>query len=149
MKLHPVTGKKVPDETARVEVDGYVNPRAAKWPKADFIVGNPPFIGNKRMCGGLGIGYVDAVRKTYWTVPRSVDADVHETEALRSNVGLACPGDQLSGQGVVVEINTASMFSAKDQSMLKRYLTGSELNNRPKDQSVIDTPWSVRNRAEG
>src|SRR5690606_13371329 len=48
-KRHSVTGKDVPDETARVEVYRYVDPKPAKWPKADFIVGNPPFIGSKRM----------------------------------------------------------------------------------------------------
>lgn len=73
MKKHPVTGKDVPDETARVEVYRYVNPRAAKWPKADFIVGNPPFIGNKRMRTRLGDTYVEAVRSKYDKVPGDVD----------------------------------------------------------------------------
>ena len=44
-KTHPVTGKEVPDETARVEVTDYVNPRPATWPEADYVVGNPPFVG--------------------------------------------------------------------------------------------------------
>ena len=48
-------------------------PRAAKWPKADFIVGNPPFIGNKRMRKRLGDGYVIAVRSAYPAVPANVD----------------------------------------------------------------------------
>jgi methylase of polypeptide subunit release factors len=73
MKVHPVTGKKVPDEDARVEVERYVAPKAAKWPKADFIVGNPPFIGNKRMRDRLGDGYTEAVRKSYPKVNSSVD----------------------------------------------------------------------------
>jgi hypothetical protein len=73
MKVHPVTGKDVPDETARVEVLRYVNPRKAVWPKADFIVGNPPFIGNKRMRTALGDGYVDALRATWTDVPDSAD----------------------------------------------------------------------------
>lgn len=73
MKVHPVTGKQVPDEEARGEVYRYVKPRAAKWPKADFIVGNPPFIGNKRMRDRLGPGYVDAVRATYPKVGSAVD----------------------------------------------------------------------------
>ncbi|PXW77508.1 type II restriction/modification system DNA methylase subunit YeeA [Blastomonas natatoria] len=72
MKLHPVTGRKVPDEDARVEVYRYVNPRAAKWPKADFIVGNPPFIGNKRMRDRLGREYVDALFGCYDS-PQSID----------------------------------------------------------------------------
>ena len=61
-KLHPVTGKEVPDESARVPLFDYLNPRRAEWPRADFIVGNPPFIGNKRMREALGDGYVEALR---------------------------------------------------------------------------------------
>jgi len=72
MKPHPVTGKPVPDEAAQVEVYRYANPRAATWPKADFIVGNPPFIGNKRMRERLGGGYVDALFSA-WRIPQSVD----------------------------------------------------------------------------
>ncbi|GAB2469715.1 hypothetical protein GCM10011375_40340 [Hymenobacter qilianensis] len=37
----------------------------AEWPAADFIVGNPPFVGDKAMRRALGDGYVDALRKTY------------------------------------------------------------------------------------
>ena len=76
MKLHPVTGKKVPDEDARVEVERYVNPKAAKWPKADFIVGNPPFIGGKDVRERLGGGYFDALFKTT-DVPESADFVMH------------------------------------------------------------------------
>lgn len=73
MKLHPVTGKKVPDEDARVEVERYVAPKAAKWPKADYIVGNPPFIGSKLMRTALGNAYVDAVQQAWPDVPESSD----------------------------------------------------------------------------
>lgn len=73
MKLHPVTGKKVPDETAQVEVYRYLNPRAAKWPKADYIIGNPPFIGNKRMRERLGDGYLDALGRAFPKVSKSID----------------------------------------------------------------------------
>jgi len=72
-KPHPVTGKPVPDDTARVEVYRYVNPKPAKWPKADFIIGNPPFIGNKRMRDRLGSSYVDALVRAYPKVPQSID----------------------------------------------------------------------------
>ena len=73
MKKHPVTGEDVPDETARVPALHYENPRPAEWPDADFIVGNPPFIGNKRMRLALGDGYVDALRTAHPTVPGSAD----------------------------------------------------------------------------
>ncbi len=64
-KQHPVTGKDVPDDTARVPVVRYVNPRKAEWPEAEFVVGNPPFVGTKRMRATLGDGYVEALRQTY------------------------------------------------------------------------------------
>lgn len=73
MKKHPVTGEDVPDETARVPALHYVNPRPAEWPNADFIVGNPPFIGNKRMRLALGDGYVKAVREAWPRVAETVD----------------------------------------------------------------------------
>jgi hypothetical protein len=39
----------------------------------DFIVGNPPFIGNKRMRDALGHGYVDTLREAWPDVPESAD----------------------------------------------------------------------------
>lgn len=68
VKSHP---EPVPDESARVPLVRYVNPREAEWPEADFVVGNPPFIGNWRMRQALGDGYAEALRKTYPAVPDS------------------------------------------------------------------------------
>ena len=73
MKTHPVTGEQVPDEAARVPLERYRNPRPAEWPEADVVVGNPPFIGNKRMRVVLGDGYVDALRGAWQGIPESAD----------------------------------------------------------------------------
>lgn len=72
-KRSPVTGEEIPDDTARVAVVKYINPRRAEWPAADFIVGNPPYIGNKRMRLALGDGYVEALRKAHDDVPETAD----------------------------------------------------------------------------
>jgi hypothetical protein len=72
-KTHPVTGKDVPDEAATVPVERYVNPRAATWPAADFIVGNPPFIGGWKIRQARGDGYVEALWKVYPDVPEKAD----------------------------------------------------------------------------
>ena len=45
----------------------------AEWPVADVVVGNPPFLGNKKMIGGLGEGYTLALRKAWDSVPGGVD----------------------------------------------------------------------------
>lgn len=73
-KKHPVTGEDVPDDTARVAIEQYVNPRKAEWPQADFVVGNPPFLGKLRIQSDLGEGYADALRAVYADeVPDSAD----------------------------------------------------------------------------
>ncbi|HKJ75915.1 MAG TPA: DNA methyltransferase, partial [Gammaproteobacteria bacterium] len=73
-KESPVTGELVPDEAQRIPVYRYINPRRAEWPEAEFIVGNPPFIGASTMRRALGDGYVDAVRETFkGVVPDSAD----------------------------------------------------------------------------
>ncbi len=73
MKPHPVTGKAVPDEAARVEVYRYVNPRAAKWPKANFILGNPPFHGARTVRSNNDGAYIEAVRLSYPSIPDHAD----------------------------------------------------------------------------
>ena len=46
----------------------------AVWPEAEFIVGNPPFIGAGPMREALGDDYVETLRKTYkGAVPDSAD----------------------------------------------------------------------------
>ncbi len=74
-KFNLATGREVPDETARVEVLRYINPQPTQWPKADFIVGNPPFIGAKYIKDTMGEGYQEALWKAYKEkdVPRSAD----------------------------------------------------------------------------
>jgi hypothetical protein len=72
-KKHPTTGQDIPDEAARITVYEYSDVKLAKWPEADFIIGNPPFIGGKDIRAELGDGYVKALRKAYDLVPDSAD----------------------------------------------------------------------------
>lgn len=57
--LKPLDG--IENRDALINTDG----SQAQWPKADVLVGNPPFIGNKRMLGELGKAYVDKVRLAF------------------------------------------------------------------------------------
>lgn len=57
--LKPLDG--IEHRDALINADG----SQAQWPKSDVIVGNPPFIGNKKMRGELGDAYVNAVRLAY------------------------------------------------------------------------------------
>ena len=70
----PVTGRPVPDtQRGMVPMYSYTKPRAPEWPEADFIVGNPPFLGNTRKRNFLGDGYVDALQQAWSHMPQSCD----------------------------------------------------------------------------
>ena len=70
---HPVTGELVPDPSARLRYYEYVGARQAEWPRADFIVGNPPYLGKGRQREAFGDGYVAALRAAYPDLPESAD----------------------------------------------------------------------------
>jgi SAM-dependent methyltransferase len=72
-KENLLTGKQVPDETARRPIFHFLGAKQSPWPEADFIIGNPPFIGGKDIRSEQEGGYVDALRKIYREVPDSAD----------------------------------------------------------------------------
>ncbi|MBV5275022.1 MAG: class I SAM-dependent DNA methyltransferase, partial [Lamprocystis purpurea] len=131
-KPHPVTGEAVPDESAQVPQERYVNPRRAVWPAADFVVGNPPFIGAGPMRRTLGDGYVEALRGVWSTVPESADyvmywweqaAELTRTGALR-RFGF---------------ITTNSLRQTFNRRVLERHLSAAEPLSLC--YAVPDHPW--------
>jgi len=71
--VHHVTGELVPDPARVLAYEQYEGASPAPWPAADFIVGNPPYLGQFRQRDSLGDGYVDALRAAYPAVPDSAD----------------------------------------------------------------------------
>lgn len=45
----------------------------AEWPQADAVVGNPPFLGNKKMIRELGEDYTSRLRRAWPALPGGVD----------------------------------------------------------------------------
>jgi hypothetical protein len=71
-KTDMVTGREVPDETKRVPLLTYTNPRPAQWPQADFIVGNPRTVptgnnGWRRMAANRMVSFSDGTAATVLT----------------------------------------------------------------------------------
>lgn len=119
MKVHPVTGRQIPDERAQEALEQYVSPRPASWPAADFVVGNPPFVGTKRMRGMLGHGYVEAVRSISSTVPPSADYVMYWWDH----------GARLLAQGRLRRcglISTNSIGQSFNRRVLDAWITASE-----------------------
>ena len=61
--LRPI--ESIENRDAILDLSDPKNPQEPEWPEADFIVGNPPFLGNKRMRGELGEKYCEALWQLY------------------------------------------------------------------------------------
>ena len=62
-------------------------PVPAAWPEAEFIVGNPPFLGDRRMRGRLGDEYVDQLRSAWdGIVPGGADLVCYWHEKAREAI---------------------------------------------------------------
>ncbi|WP_217155933.1 class I SAM-dependent DNA methyltransferase [Sphaerobacter thermophilus] len=62
-------------------------PREPAWPDAEFIIGNPPFLGGKRLRTELGDEYVDAMFAVYnGRVPREADLCCYWFEKARAMI---------------------------------------------------------------
>jgi len=98
---------------------GEIVPRRAGWPEAEFIVGNPPFIGNKRMRERLGSEYVEALRQVYPRVVESVDLVMYWWS--RAADLLSDPDGALRRFGYVT---TSSITQTFNRRVLESYVGG-------------------------
>ncbi|MBC2652192.1 class I SAM-dependent DNA methyltransferase [Novosphingobium aerophilum] len=96
-----------------------VNPRRPDWPEADFIVGNPPFIGGKDLRGRLGDAYATALWRANPKVPKSADFVMHWWD--RAAELLARKGTRLQRFGFVTTNSITQEFSRR---VIARHLEG-------------------------
>ena len=62
-------------------------PSEASWPTANVVIGNPPFLGDKKMRAELGDAYTEALRKTYERrVPGGADLVCYWFEKARAQI---------------------------------------------------------------
>ena len=67
--------------------DAEGKPIEPEWPEADFIIGNPPFLGDKKMRGELGDDYVNELRALYeGRVPGGADLVTYWFERARAQI---------------------------------------------------------------
>ena len=133
-KPSPVTGLDIPDDSARVPLERYVNARKATWPEADFIVGNPPFLGKgEKLRAAVGDGYVEALRKVWPAVPDSADFVMYWWHHAA----------QLTQHGTVQRfgfITTNSIKQAFNRRVLEPYL-GHQQKPLSLVYAIPDHPW--------
>ena len=91
-------------QTDSILADGDIaEPREAEWPPAEFIIGNPPFLGGKLLRKHLGDEYVDALFGSYHgRVPSEADFVCYWFEKARTMLeqGRAKRAGLLATQGI-------------------------------------------------
>ena len=108
------------------------SPVPATWPEAEFIVGNPPFLGTKRMRLSLGDAYVgDLFAAWDGTVARDADLVCYWHELARRQV----TDKQVSRAGLLA---TNSIRDRLNRSTLQRIKTSGDIF-----MAWSDEPWVV------
>jgi len=72
---------------ALLDLSDPTNPREAQWPAAEFIVGNPPFLGAKLLRRGLGNEYTEAMFEVFdGRLPGMADLCAYWHEKARAQI---------------------------------------------------------------
>lgn len=110
----------------------------AAWPKADVIVGNPPFLGDKMMRGELGDSYVEKLRKLYeGRVPGGADLVTYWFEKARAQIE--------TGQANVAGfVATNSIRQKRNRVVLERILESTRIFSSWSDEEWINEGAAVR-----
>jgi len=123
-----------PDGEPR-EIYRYLNPRPAEWPTADFIVGNPPFIGGKDLRARLGDEEAEALWKAHPKMNDSADFVMYWWN--HAAVLLTRDGTKLRRFGLVTTNSISQVFQRRT---IDRHL------NAKKPISLVmaipDHPWT-------
>ena len=93
------------------------NPKEPEWPKVDFIVGNPPFLGTKKLRAGLGDDYVEAMFSLFGErIPNFSDLCCYWFEKARAQVasGLCRRAGLLATQGIRGGLNREVLKRIKE-----------------------------------
>ncbi len=102
----------------------------AAWPKADAIIGNPPFLGGSKMLGELGDSYVEKLRKLYkGRVPGGADLVTYWFEKARAQI----ESRQATVAGLV---STNSIRGGSNRKVLDRVV-----ETVPIFEAWSDEPW--------
>ena len=81
-------------------IDAAGNP--TPWPKVDVIIGNPPFLGAKRLKPERGPDYVNAIRRAYPDVPGMADYCVYWFRKAHDHLPACTAEDPVAGRAGLV-----------------------------------------------
>jgi len=112
--------------------------REAAWPAVDAVVGNPPFVGDKKMRGELGDAYTEALRAAYkGRVPGGADLVCYWFERARSEI----EAGRLQRAGLVA---TNSIRGGANRAVLDRIVQTTRIFEAWSDEPWVNEGAAVR-----
>lgn len=112
------------------------DPVRTPWPQADVVIGNPPFLGAKRLKPERGADYVNAVRKLYPDVPGMADYCVYWFRRAHDHVEPATKEDPLRGRVGLVGTQNVRNNKSREGGLDHVVKSGIILD------AVDNQPWS-------
>ena len=110
----------------------------APWPEADAVVGNPPFVGDKKMRGELGDAYTEALRAAYkGRVPGGADLVCYWFEQARA----AIEAGRLQRAGLVA---TNSIRGGANRAVLDAIVKATRIFEAWSDEPWVNEGAAVR-----
>ncbi|MDD5384495.1 MAG: hypothetical protein PHG89_06415 [Gallionella sp.] len=110
----------------------------AHWPTVDAIIGNPPFLGDKKMRSELGDDYTEALRACYADrVPGGADLVTYWFEKARAQI----EAGNCQRAGLVA---TNSIRQKRNRPVLERILESGKIFNAWSDEEWINEGAAVR-----
>ncbi len=113
----------------------YPNPRRPDWPAAEFIVGNPPFIGGKDIRARLGDAFAEALWSAHKQMNESADFVMYWWD--RSAELLTRKGTVLRRFGLVTTNSISQVFQRR---VMEKHLTAK--NPISLVMAINDHPWT-------
>ncbi|WP_197710971.1 class I SAM-dependent DNA methyltransferase [Chromatium okenii] len=107
------------------------------WPAADVIVGNPPFLGDKRMLGAMGDDNVKRLRNCYQgRIPGGADLVTYWFEKARAQI-------EMGKERCWFSINH-SIRGGANRQVLERICATTTIFNAWSDEPWINSGAAVR-----
>ncbi len=122
----------------RSAVGDQLSAREADWPMVDAIVGNPPFLGDKKMIGELGESYTNVLRDCYQgRVPGGADLVTYWFEKARAHI-------EQGKAKIVGLVATNSIRGGASRKVLERIVESGSIFEAWSDEDWINAGAAVR-----
>lgn len=110
----------------------------APWPRASVVIGNPPFLGDKKMRAELGDAYTTALRKLYeGRVPGGADLVCYWFEKARTAI-------ETNGLGAAGLVATNSIRGGKNRKVLDAIARATRIYEAWGDEGWVNDGAAVR-----